>query len=154
MDIFGVHYSANHSPWWLWETHCVALASVGLHCLLFLFFPPLLQFPFLPHTWPLGLHISKDLTLWSMLQALFSEGPGWRKLQWTQWSLHVLLWQPVPLCRTTCAFTRLDKEPHAERSCEFLICVLRLGRKSGRCSMDPWMSEWWIGFLPVLEFLV
>lgn len=51
--------------------------------------------------------------------------------------LYVPLLQPVTLCMTTCGFTCLDKEPHGKRSCVFLICVLCLGRKSSRCSMDP-----------------
>lgn len=67
-----------------------------------------------------------------------SEGPGWRKLQWT----HVVpcmsfAWSLSP-CVTTCAC--VWPRP-AKRSCVFIICVLCLRRKS------KWVLlglKWWM----------
>ena len=99
-------------------------------------------------------HLKESFTL------IFAPGSVFRRTRVKEASvdshgpLYVPLLQHVPLCMTTCPFTCLDKEPHAKRSCVFLIYILSLGRESSRCSMDPQMSEWWIGLLTILEFLV
>lgn len=154
MDIFGSHYSANHSLWWLFEAHCVSLASVGLHCLILLF--PLLHFPFLSHPYPLGLRIPSNLLLfapgsvcrrtWMKEASVDSHGP-----------LYVPLLQPITLCMTACPFPCLDKKLQGKGAVSS-SSGLSLGRESSRCSIDEWvmwmMSEWWISLSTILEFLV
>lgn len=125
------HSLADYGLWgslWSPGQHRPALHHVTIYIFL-----ASLYFPSSP--FPPGLAHPK-----AFFALIFASGSVRTKVKETSVGSHSALW--VSPLHNHLSIYASDNEPHAKRSCAFVICILSPEMESSRHSADAWISEW------------